>query len=125
MVERWIVDAMNVIGSKPDGWWKDRRGAMGDLARRLDRHAAEHGRDITVVFDSDPGALSDLPHLEVVIAAGSGRNAADREIQHLVKQHDDASRLRVVTSDRALAESVREEGAVVVSSGSFRRELEE
>ena len=26
-----FVDAMNVIGSRPDGWWKDRAGAMRRL----------------------------------------------------------------------------------------------
>ncbi|MBV9088657.1 MAG: RNA-binding protein, partial [Mycobacteriaceae bacterium] len=24
---RWIVDGMNVIGTRPDGWWKHRRRA--------------------------------------------------------------------------------------------------
>ncbi|MGB8503138.1 MAG: RNA-binding protein, partial [Mycobacterium sp.] len=37
---RWIVDAMNVIGSRPDGWWKDRRRAMVALVDRLERWAA-------------------------------------------------------------------------------------
>jgi hypothetical protein len=36
----WIVDAMNVIGSRPDGWWRDRRAAMEALISDLDRWAA-------------------------------------------------------------------------------------
>lgn len=35
-----IVDAANVIGSVPDGWWKDRRGAAEKLRDRLDLLAA-------------------------------------------------------------------------------------
>ena len=35
MSVRWIVDGMNVIGSRPDGWWKDRSGAMVALVERL------------------------------------------------------------------------------------------
>ena len=31
---RWVVDGMNVIGSRPTGWWHDRPGAMHDLIRK-------------------------------------------------------------------------------------------
>jgi hypothetical protein len=55
MGERWIVDAMNVIGSRPDGWWKDPDQAMRDFARALDDHARSTGKDITVVLDKEPG----------------------------------------------------------------------
>ncbi|MFY9921120.1 MAG: hypothetical protein WAL26_22395, partial [Mycobacterium sp.] len=37
MTRRWIVDAMNVIGSRPDGWWKNRREAIVGLVDRLER----------------------------------------------------------------------------------------
>ena len=32
---RWIVDGMNVIGSRPTGWWRDRPGAMRGLVAEL------------------------------------------------------------------------------------------
>ncbi|MGE5857760.1 MAG: RNA-binding protein, partial [Solirubrobacterales bacterium] len=37
---RWLVDAMNVIGSRPDGWWKDRHAAMLRLVDQLERWVA-------------------------------------------------------------------------------------
>ncbi|EUA20673.1 hypothetical protein I552_6823 [Mycobacterium xenopi 3993] len=40
---RWIVDGMNVIGSRPDGWWEDRRRAMVALVDSLDRWASTTG----------------------------------------------------------------------------------
>lgn len=124
MSERWIVDAMNVIGSRPDGWWKDRDAAMRDFAQLLDDHASNTGRQITVVFDSDPGSLPQTAHIEIVIARGRGRNAADDEIDRLVTEADDAADVRVVTSDRDLVEKVTRAGAGVMSSGMFRKELE-
>ena len=35
-MERLIVDGMNVLGSRPDGWWHDRPAAMAGLTRRLE-----------------------------------------------------------------------------------------
>lgn len=37
---RWLVDGMNVIEARPDGWWKDRRCAMVGLVDRLERWAS-------------------------------------------------------------------------------------
>lgn len=124
MDERWIVDAMNVIGSRPDGWWKDRKSAMRSFAMALDEHARNTGKTLTVVFDSDPGPLPDTPHVEVVIARHRGRNAADGEILRLVETEGDPGALRVVTSDRDLAAEVAAAGATVESSGSFRDQLD-
>jgi predicted RNA-binding protein with PIN domain len=124
MPERWIVDAMNVIGSRPDGWWNDPDAAMRDFAQDVDDHACNTGKDITVVFDKNPGRLPKSKHTNVVIARRRGRNAADYEIEQLVADEDDPTRLRVVTSDRRLIDKVKAAGAKVVSSGSFRQELD-
>ena len=48
---RWIVDGMNVIGTRPDGWWRDRDAAMARLVNELESYAAATGDDITVVFE--------------------------------------------------------------------------
>ena len=40
---RLVVDAMNVIGSRPTGWWRDRRGAMTRLVEELGRYAEATG----------------------------------------------------------------------------------
>ena len=54
---RLVVDAMNVIGSRPTGWWRDRRGAMTRLVEELGRYAEATDEDVTVVLDSDPFAV--------------------------------------------------------------------
>jgi predicted RNA-binding protein with PIN domain len=123
--ERYIVDAMNVIGSRPDGWWNDPDKAMRDFVAALDDYASRTGKDITVVFDKDPGLLPESSRIDVVIARRRGPNAADHEIEQLVEGEENPGRLRVVTSDRRLVEAVREAGAKVVSSGSFRHELDQ
>jgi predicted RNA-binding protein with PIN domain len=116
---------MNVIGSRPDGWWNDRDKAMRDFAAALDDYAGRTGKDITVVFDKDPGLLPETSRIDVVIARQRGANAADYEIEQLVEGEENPGRLRVVTSDRRLVDTVREAGAKVVSSGTFRHELDQ
>lgn len=123
MVQRWIVDGMNVIGSRPDGWWNDRRTAMREFALALDEHARSTDKDLTVVFDQDPGSLSETMQIKVVVASRRGPNAADFEIERLVKNDQDPASLRVVTSDRGLIEQITATGATVVSSGTFRNEI--
>jgi predicted RNA-binding protein with PIN domain len=121
---RWLVDGMNVVGSRPDGWWRDRRVAMRRLAGSLAAFAAETGEPLTVVFDGRPFDLSAAP-ATVEFATGRGRDAADHDIAAKVEADPDPSSLRVVTSDRALADRVRAAGAHVVGSGSFRDRLDE
>jgi predicted RNA-binding protein with PIN domain len=121
---RYIVDAMNVIGSRPDKWWNNPDEAMRRFADEVDAHAATTDQDITVVFDKDPGDLPDTEHIEVLIARRRGRNAADYEIAELVKNDDDPESLRVVTSDRRLIDEVTKFGAKVISAGRFRNELD-
>jgi predicted RNA-binding protein with PIN domain len=121
---RWLVDGMNVVGSRPDGWWRDRRAAMKRLSELLGAFAAETGEPLTVVFDGRPFDLS-APPAEVAFATGRGPDAADHDIAARVEADDDPGSLRVVTSDRALAGRVRSAGAEVVGSGPFRRRLDE
>src|SRR6476661_9295993 len=120
---RWLVDGMNVVGSRPDGWWRDRHAAMRRLAQSLAAFAAETEEPLTVVFDGRPFDLSAEP-AEVEFATGRGRDAADHDIAAKVESDPDPSSLRVVTSDRALADRVRAAGAEVVGSGPFRKRLD-
>ena len=111
---------MNVIGSRPTGWWRDRPGAMRDLVARL----RELGEPVTVIFDGRPFEIEDAGEVDVRFASRSGRNAADDDIAALVEDSDDPAGLRVVTSDSELAERVRAHGADVVGAGEFRARLD-
>lgn len=121
---RWLVDGMNVIGSRPDGWWRDRDGAVRALVAVLDAFAAGEDPQVAVVFDGRPVAV-DARRVDVRFAPRGGRNAADDEIARLVAADPDPASLRVVTSDVTLADRVRALGADVLGAGTFRRRLEE
>jgi predicted RNA-binding protein with PIN domain len=122
---RWIVDGMNVIGSRPDGWWKDRHGAMVKLVGQLDHWAATQHCAVTVVFERPPASPIASETVEVTHAPRAAPNSADDEIMRLVRARDDTRDLTVVTSDSTLADRVREAGAAVMSAGVFRRALDD
>ena len=121
---RWLVDGMNVIGSRPDGWWRDRTGAMRRLTADLDALARVTGEPVTVVFDGRPRAL-EAERVDVRFASRRGPNAADDDIAALAAADAAPETLRVVTSDTALAERVAAAGGEVVGAGRFRRRLDE
>jgi uncharacterized protein YaiI (UPF0178 family) len=114
---------MNVVGARPDGWWRDRPAAMRRLTAALDAHAARTGDPVTVIFDGRPFDVS-ADAVDVRFATRRGRDAADDDIAALVAADPAPSDLRVVTSDGPLAEAVRAAGATVVGAGGFRRELD-
>ena len=123
---RWLVDGMNLIGSRPDRWWNDPDRAVRRLIDELDRFAAATGDDVTVVFDRRPPDVQPGRHGAVAVAFASrrGRNAADDEIVTMVAGDPDPAAGRVVTSDRRLAERVRDLGAGVEPSSRFRRRVD-
>ena len=121
---RWLIDGMNVIGSRPTGWWRDRPGAMRELSEELGELARATGDDLTVVFDGRPFELDPPKGVSVEFATRRGPNAADDNIAALVEGDADPAGLTVVTSDRTLAERVRRAGAEVVGAGDFRRRLD-
>jgi len=122
--QRLLVDGMNVIGSRPTGWWRDRPGAIRELVEGLVAYAEESGQKVSVVFDGKPVEVSAGP-VEVAFATRQGPDAADDEIAKRVAADPDPGGLRVVTSDSRLAQRVRDHGAEVVGAGGFRRQLDE
>jgi predicted RNA-binding protein with PIN domain len=121
---RWIVDGNNVMGSRPDGWWRDREGAARDLAARVAAFADATGDPVTLYFDGRARDV-DQPGLDVVFADRPGRDAADAAIAERVEADGMPERIRVVTSDRALASRVRAAGAEVEGAGRFRARLDD
>ena len=120
---RWLIDASNVIGSRPDGWWRDREGATRRLIAAL-REFAAGGEQVTVVLDAGPPEWAGSEgSLEVAIAPRRGRDAADDEIARRLDADPDPGSVRVVTSDATLAARARERGAQVEGAGTFRRRL--
>ncbi len=125
---RIIVDGMNVIGARPDGWWRDRDAAVRRLAERLQALAAAAGDEITAVFDGRPvPGLAEGEHagVHVLYAGRSGPDAADDRIAELVAADADPASLTVVTSDRALRARVEDAGAVATGASTLLRRLDE
>jgi hypothetical protein len=115
---RWIIDAMNVIGSRPDGWWKDRHGAMVALVTRLERWVAE-GDEVTVVFEGPPSPPIGSASIRIAHAPAAAADSADDEIVRLLRDDPAPERITVVTSDTALAGRVRAAGAGVYPASRF------
>jgi predicted RNA-binding protein with PIN domain len=119
----WLVDGMNVIGSRPDGWWRDRKGAQARLARELAAWVARDGERAAVVFDGVEHPI-DAPGVEVRFARRRGPNAADDDIAAWVADAEEPGAIRVVTADRDLAARVRAAGGEVVGPSELRARLE-
>ena len=129
-----VVDVANVMGSRPDGWWRDRAGAARRLVAQLD---AWCGRGVT---GSAWGLAGDgwVPQIDAVLE-GRGRGsestrwvtcvdapgAGDDSVVERVLERARAGRpVVVITSDRGLAERVREAGALVSSAGWLLAQLD-
>ena len=110
---RYLVDGNNVMGSRPDGWWRDRRDGMQRLVNELDDLVERTGDSVDVVFDGRE------QHLQATRANVSFAGHADDVI---------AARARpgfvVVTSDAELVERVRAKGAGVLGSRALLDRLE-
>ena len=123
-----VVDGNNVIGTVPDGWWRDRPAAVRRLVGRLRCYAAATGRPVEVVLDVPQADLAEGAGGGVVVryATRRGRDAADDRILELLDARGaDESLVEVVTSDRALAEGASRRGARVTGASAFLRRLEE
>jgi predicted RNA-binding protein with PIN domain len=120
----WIVDGNNVMGSRPDGWWRDRRGAQRRLVERLETFAQARDEPVTVIFDGRPHDAGGGSRVAVRFARRSGRDAADDDVAAAIARHPDPASLTVVTSDGALAERVRAAGGEVVGAGAFLRQVD-
>ncbi|MFI7405032.1 NTP pyrophosphohydrolase [Streptomyces sp. NPDC049541] len=113
-----IVDAANVVGSVPDGWWRDRRGAAERLRDRLaaDGLPGHLGPvEIVLVVEGAARGVETVPGVRVEPAPGSG----DDHMVDLVAGAG-ARPVLVVTADRELRRRVRELGAEVAGPRTVR-----
>ncbi|MGW2782198.1 NTP pyrophosphohydrolase [Streptomyces populi] len=116
-----VVDGANVVGSVPDGWWRDRRGAAERLRDRLADFAGPGlpGRpgplEIVLVVEGAARGVDPVPGVRVDEAPGSG----DDRVVELVAGARDRPCL-VVTADRELRRRVGELGAGVVGPRTVR-----
>lgn len=119
-----IVDAANVVGSVPDGWWRDRRGAAERLRDRLaERDPAAGGEiegigaieEIVLVVEGAARGVGSVPGVRVDPAPGSG----DDRIVELAAAYAERGCV-VVTADRELRERVRAYGARCVGPRTVR-----
>ena len=115
---------MNVIGSRPDGWWRDRRAAMARLVEQLERWAVAEGQQVTVVFEKPVTPPITSAVIGIEQAPRARANSADDEIVRLVSAADRPAEITVVTSDAGLAERVRAAGAGIHAAAGFRRRIE-
>lgn len=120
---RWLVDGMNVIGAGAGGWWRDRHGAMVRLVDELERWAAAHGEDVTVVFERPPSPPIVSSVVEVAHAPKARANSADDEIVRRLEAGGQPAGVIVVTSDRWLADRATALGAAVHSAAGFRQRI--
>ncbi|EOM75821.1 NTP pyrophosphohydrolase [Rhodococcus rhodnii] len=115
-----VVDAANVVGSRPDGWWRDRRGANERLRDALvgvaERGVAGLAPPLSVVLIVEGAArgIDSVPDVEVVSAPASG----DDRIVEFVR--DSSGECVVVTADRELRSRVEALGARVLGPQSVR-----
>ncbi|PQM50415.1 RNA-binding protein [Mycolicibacter virginiensis] len=116
---------MNVIGARPDGWWKDRHAAMVRLTRQLEAWAAAQDGKVTVVFEKPPSPPIESDAVTIAAAPRPAANSADDEIVRLVRADDRPQDITVVTSDLALVERVTSAGAATYPAARFRRLIEE
>ncbi|MFF7378190.1 NTP pyrophosphohydrolase [Streptomyces massasporeus] len=113
-----VVDAANVVGSVPDGWWRDRRGAAERLRDRLASEgvpAVSGPVEIVLVVEGAARGVESVPGVRVSSAEGSG----DDHIVEVVASAGDRPVL-VITADRELRGRVAELGADVAGPRTVR-----
>ncbi|MDW5325932.1 hypothetical protein [Plantactinospora sp. KLBMP9567] len=110
-----VVDAANVVGSRPDGWWRDRAGATARLRDRLARLARlglpglAPPVEMVLVVEGAARRVEPAEGVRVVAAERSGDDA----IVGLVEAEGAGRSCLVVTADRALRARVTALGAEV------------
>ncbi|MGW4488099.1 NUDIX domain-containing protein [Amycolatopsis sp. NPDC004368] len=131
-----VVDGANVVGSRPDGWWRDRRGAAERLRDRLAGLAERGIADAVAGIGAGPGwawwprvvlvvegqarGIDPVPGVEIATAPTDG----DSHIVEVTANTRPQDHTVVVTADRELRARVTAEGASIMGPGTLLRELD-
>ena len=133
---RLIVDVANVIGSRPDGWWRDRAAATERFVRSLD--AAAHGGipaallgathdvwwpAVTAVIEGQARSMSAAPSVIEVVRAPRDGDTSILEVAASAVSRAEGP-VTVVTADRELARRVVSAGARVIAPAELLRVLD-
>ncbi|GAA0502354.1 hypothetical protein Ade02nite_37380 [Paractinoplanes deccanensis] len=119
-----IVDGANVVGSVPDGWWRDRAGAALRLRDALTPVIGAGLPDlpgpveVTLVVE---GKARETPQAEGGVRVEPATGSGDDKIVDLVRGAATARRVVVVTADRGLRDRVTQLGAEVRGPSSVPR----
>jgi hypothetical protein len=111
-----VVDAANVVGSVPDGWWRDRAGAAARLRDALTPLAADGLPGIDAPGPIDlvlvvEGQARDVPGNPTVPVIPAERNGDDTIVELVSAEAPERDRIVVVTADRELRRRVEAAGA--------------
>jgi hypothetical protein len=111
-VQVLIVDGANVVGSRPDGWWRDRAGAARRLQEQLSTAGLPHDEVVLVLEGAarQGNSAGQDGRLRTIHASGSGDDAI---VEAVIAQVDagDGRDVTVVTADRVLRQRVEAAGA--------------
>jgi hypothetical protein len=111
-----LIDAANVVGSRPNGWWRDRPGAARAFVERV-RAAVVSGRltePVVVVLEGAArGGMEEgtADGVTVIHAPGNGDDAL------VAVARDAIGRVTLVSADRALCRRAEDLGAEVARPG--------
>jgi YacP-like NYN domain len=115
-VSTLIVDGANVVGSRPDGWWRDRPGAAARLHSRLLAAELPYAEVVLVLEGKARAGVPDGTDGRVrTVHAPADGDATIADLARRAIAED--RRVVVVTADRALAATVQDTGAEVVGPG--------
>ncbi|GAA0728062.1 hypothetical protein Drose_29670 [Dactylosporangium roseum] len=115
-----IVDGANVVGSVPDGWWRDRAGAAARLRDALAaRDESALPGEIVLVVEGAARGIGPVAGVGVEAAPQSG----DDHIVALVRDNVWRRPVIVVTADRGLRQRVEGQGASIISPGRLRASI--
>lgn len=120
-----LIDGNNVMGSRPDGWWRNRAAAAHRLVAELAPLARRRGGAWIIVFDGPepPGPVSPHESLTVVHAGHGRRDGADDRLVELVGALPDPAAALVYTSDAALRARMHALGAKVAGARALLDEI--